>query len=75
MPLTLLETRVVEALRSLPRDRVEEVLDYIEFLTARETTRFLAGRLAESLAAMEVADAAEMSEDGCFTVLSSVPLA
>lgn len=62
MSLSLMEARVVESLRSLPGDRVEEVLDFIDFLTARETTRFLAGRLAEGLAALEVRELPGMSE-------------
>ena len=71
MTLTPLEARVIDGLRSLPRERAEEVLDYIDFLAARETTRYLAGRLAQTLATLQNADvdSAELSEDGCFTVI------
>ena len=63
MSTTLMEARVIERLRALPRDRVEEVLDFIEFLTARESTHFLAGRLSESLAALEVMELPELVVD------------
>lgn len=63
MSLTLMEARVMERLRTLPRDRVEEVLDFIDFLTARESTRFLAGRLAESLASLDVMDLPMLDAD------------
>jgi hypothetical protein len=63
MSTTLMEARVIEGLRALPRDRVEEVLDFIEFLTARESTHFLAGRLTESLAALEVMELPELVVD------------
>jgi len=63
MTLTLLEARVLDRLQALPRDRVEQVLDYIDFLTVRESTRFLAGRLTESIAMLEVADMPAIVED------------
>ena len=63
MSTSLMEARVIERLRALPRDRVEEVLDFIEFLAARESTHFLAGRLTESLAALEVMELPELVVD------------
>ena len=62
MTLTLLEARVLDRLQALPRDRVEQVLDYIDFLTVRESTRFLAGRLTESIATLEVAEGVAVGE-------------
>ena len=63
MSLTLMETRVLERLQCLPRDRVEEVIDYIDFLLARESTPFLAGRLAASLAQLDEMDLPVLAGD------------
>jgi hypothetical protein len=69
MPTTpLMEARVIEGLRALPRERVEEVCDFVDFLVARESTRFLAGRLTESLAALEAIELPLLLEDELLAV-------
>ena len=47
--MTVLESQMIQKLRKLPPNRLAEVVDFVEFLAAREERFVAAQRLAESM--------------------------
>ncbi|MEZ2294802.1 DUF2281 domain-containing protein [Variovorax sp. RCC_210] len=61
--MTAIETRLIERLKQLPPGRVAEVVDFVEFLAAREERSAAAARLGEAMAKLDALDKAALSED------------
>lgn len=61
--MTAIETRLIERLKQLPPGRVAEVVDFVEFLAAREERSAAAARLGEAMAKLDAQGAAVLSED------------
>lgn len=61
--MTAIETRLIERLKQLPPGRVAEVVDFVEFLAAREQRAAAAQRLGEAFAKIDALNLAPMSED------------
>jgi Protein of unknown function (DUF2281) len=51
--MAVIEAQVIERLKKLPPSRVAEVVDFIEFLAAREDRLGAAQRLTEQLAQLD----------------------
>jgi hypothetical protein len=51
--MAAIEPRLIEKLEKLPRERLGEVEDFVEFLAAREERAAAAGRLADALARLD----------------------
>lgn len=51
--MTAIESKLIEKLKRLPASRVAEVVDFVEFLAAREERAAAAQRLTESLAKLD----------------------
>lgn len=62
--MTTIETRLIERLKQLPPGRVAQVVDFVEFLAAREECSAAAARLGEAMAKPDALDKAALSEDG-----------
>jgi hypothetical protein len=61
--MTAIETRLIERLKQLPPGRVAEVVDFVEFLAAREERSAAAARLGEAMAKLDAQGTAVLSED------------
>lgn len=61
--MTAIERQLIERLKTLPPDRVAEVVDFIEFLAAREERAAAARQLSEGLARLDALDLPLMPED------------
>jgi hypothetical protein len=65
--MTAIETRLIERLKQLPPTRVAEVVDFVEFLAAREERAAAATRLGQAFAKIdaqiEAQGLAPLSED------------
>ncbi|MDQ0073363.1 hypothetical protein J2W34_005171 [Variovorax boronicumulans] len=61
--MTAIETRLIERLKQLPPGRVAEVLDFVEFLAAREERAPAASRLGEAMAKLDSLNLAPLSEE------------
>lgn len=61
--MTALETRLIERLKQLPPGRVAEVVDFVEFLAAREQRAAAAQRLGEALAKIDALNLPSVSDD------------
>ncbi|MDP9964603.1 uncharacterized protein DUF2281 [Variovorax beijingensis] len=61
--MTAIETRLIERLKQLPPARVAEVVDFVEFLAAREERAAAAARLGESMSKLDALNLAPLSED------------
>lgn len=61
--MTAIETRLIKRLKQLPPGRVAEVVDFVEFLAAREERSAAAARLGEAMAKLDALDKAALSED------------
>ena len=61
--MTAIETRLIERLKQLPPGRVAEVLDFVEFLAAREERAPAAARLGEAMAKLDSLNLAPLSEE------------
>jgi hypothetical protein len=61
--MTALEAQLIEQLKRLPPNRVDEVVDFVEFLTAREERIAAAQRLAEGLVSLDALNLPAVSED------------
>ena len=60
--MTAIETRLIERLKQLPPGRVAEVVDFVEFLAAREERSAAAARLGEAMAKLDALNLAPLSE-------------
>lgn len=61
--MTPIESQLMERLKKLPPSRVAEVVDFVEFLTAREERAAAAQRLTEGLARLDALNLPPVSED------------
>lgn len=61
--MTALESRLLRQLKKLPPDRIAEVVDFVEFLAAREERQVAAQRVGESMASLHALDLPPMSEE------------
>jgi hypothetical protein len=61
--MTAIEAQLIERLKKLPPSRVAEVVDFVEFLAAREERAAAAQRLTEGLARLDALDLLPVSED------------
>jgi Protein of unknown function (DUF2281) len=61
--MTAIETLLIERLKKLPPSRVAEVVDFVEFLAAREERAAAAQRLTEGLARMDALKLPALTED------------
>lgn len=61
--MTAIESQLIEQIRRLPPSRVAEVVDFVEFLAAREERAAAAQRLTEGLARLDALNLPAVSED------------
>ena len=61
--MTTIESQLMERLKKLPPSRVAEVVDFVEFLAAREERAAAAQRLTEGLARLDALNLPPVSED------------
>lgn len=61
--MTAIEAQLIERLKKLPPSRVAEVVDFVEFLAAREERAAAAQRLTEGLARLDALNLPPVSED------------
>ncbi len=60
--MTSIESQLIERLKKLPPSRVAEVVDFVEFLAAREERAAATQRLTEGLARLDALDLPAVSE-------------
>ncbi len=60
--MTAIETNLLEKLKRLPPSRVAEVVDFVDFLAAREERAAAAQRLTEALAKLDTLNLPPISE-------------
>ena len=61
--MTAIESRLMERLKKLPPGRVAEVVDFVEFLAAREERAAAAQRLTDGLARLDALNLPPLTED------------
>ena len=61
--MTAIETRLIERLRKLPPTRLAEVVDFVEFLAAREERALAAARLGEAFDKIDAQDLPPLSDE------------
>ena len=61
--MTEIEVQLIERLKKLPPSRQAEVVDFVEFLAAREERAAAAQRLTEGLARLDALNLAPIPED------------
>ena len=61
--MTAIESQLIERLKKLPPSRVAGVVDFVEFLAAREERAAAAQRLTEGLARLDALNLPPISED------------
>ncbi len=61
--MTAIEARLIERLKTLPPSRVAEVVDFVEFLAAREERAAAAQRLTDGLARLDALNLPPVTED------------
>ena len=61
--MTTIESQLMERLKKLPPSRVAEVVDFVEFLAAREERAAAAQRLTEGLARLDALNLPPVSQD------------
>ena len=61
--MTAIEAQLIERIKKLPPSRVAEVVDFVEFLTAREERAAAARRLTKGLARLDALNLPQISED------------
>lgn len=69
--MTVIESQLIQKLRKLPPNRLAEVVDFVEFLAAREERSAAAQRLAESMARLDALNLPSLSEDEVETELQA----
>jgi len=58
-----IEPKLIERLKALPPNRVAEVVDFVEFLAAREERAAAAQKLADGLARLDASNLPPVIED------------
>ena len=61
--MTAIEAQLIERLKKLPPSRVAEVVDFVDFLAAREERTAAAQRLTDALAKLDSLDLPPVPED------------
>lgn len=61
--MTAIDTLLIERLKVLPPSRVAEVVDFVEFLAAREERTAAAARLGEAMAKVDALNLPPLSDD------------
>lgn len=61
--MTAIDRQLMELLKTLPTNRVAEVVDFVEFLAAREGRAAAAQRLTEGLARLDALNLPPVSDD------------
>ena len=61
--MTAIESQLIERLKKLPPSRVAEVVDFVEFLAAREERAAAAQRLTDGVARLDALNLPPVSED------------
>jgi hypothetical protein len=61
--MAAIESDLLEKLKRLPADRVAEVADFVDFLTAREERAGAARRLAQAMAQLDAANSSPVSDE------------
>ena len=61
--MTAIEAQLIERLKKLPPNRVAEVVDFVDFLPAREERAAAAQRLTAGLAKLDGLQLPPLSED------------
>lgn len=61
--MTAIEAQLIERLKKLPPSRVAEVVDFVEFLAAKEERAAAAQRINEGLARLDALNLPPVSED------------
>lgn len=61
--MTAIESRLLERVKQLPPGRVAEVVDFVEFLAAREERAAAAAHLGEAMAKLDALNLPALSED------------
>ena len=61
--MTAIESQLMERLKKLPPGRIAEVVDFVEFLAAREERAAAAQRLTDGLARLDALNLPPISED------------
>lgn len=61
--MTAIEVQLLERLKKLPPSRVAEVVDFVDFLAAREERTAAAQRLTEGLVKLDALKLPPVSED------------
>lgn len=61
--MTTIKSQLMERLKKLPPSRVAEVVDFVEFLAAREERAAAAQRLTDGLARLDALNLPPVSED------------
>ncbi len=60
--MTAIESQLIERLKKLPPNRVAEVIDFVEFLAAREERAAAALRLTKNLTKLDALNLPAISE-------------
>ena len=60
--MTAIESQLIQKLQKLPPNRLAEVVDFVEFLAAREERSGAAQRLADSMARLDALSLPPLSE-------------
>lgn len=61
--MAAIKPRLIEKLEKLPRERLSEVEDFVEFLAAREERAAASARLAGALARLDALNAPPLSDE------------
>lgn len=61
--MAAIEPALIETLQKLPPQRLAEVRDFVEFLTAREVRATAGARLGESLARLDALNLPPLSDE------------
>ncbi len=61
--MAAIEPTLIQKLQSLPPQRLAEVADFVEFLTAREERAAAGARLGEALAKLDALNLAPLSDE------------
>ena len=61
--MTAIESQLLQRLQKLPPNRLAEVVDFVDFLAAREERQAAARRLGESTAKLDALNLPPLTED------------
>ena len=61
--MTVIESLLIQKLQKLPPNRFAEVVDFVEFLAAREERQAAARRLGESMAQLDALNLPPLTDD------------